>query len=141
MANLKLLFVSIPEIPEGAAFTHHPFSVSQAPKLYKPEDLTDSGTAPTQWLGFFEEIFMGIFWKYNEPVPYVFKTANGAVRSLDAGCVKWLMNRRPPEISLILASKRIIEAVRPTEVLIKRYLGRKQELIDRVSSQRKSQTA
>jgi hypothetical protein len=129
----ELLFVVIPEVPHGASFKFHPISGSQKPDRYKPSDLRDSGEAQTPWLNFFEEVLVGLYWKLDRPVPFVFRTADGTVRSLDAGCIKWLLNRKPPEIGLHCDSAGIIESVTPAPVLLSRYQDRKMALVARLS--------
>lgn len=134
MGPIKTLFIMIPEVPKGASFEFHPISISQQPKRYRPEDLGDTGTAETPWLLFFEEILMGIYWKTGKPVPYVFKTANGKIRSLDAGCIKWMLNRRPPELKIVLDEDRFIVAVIPSPEMIARNVERREELMARLVS-------
>jgi hypothetical protein len=128
-----LLFIQIPEVPQGASFEFHPISRSENPKRYRLQDLRDTGTAQTEWVKFFEEILLGIFWKCGEPVPYVFRTADGTVRSLDAGCIKWLLNRNPKEVELHFDGAGIIDAVAPTPLLQQRYEAQRETLVARLS--------
>jgi hypothetical protein len=121
MTDPKLLFVVIPEVPKDASFKFHPISRGQNPDRYKPGDLRDTGQAQTPWLKFFEEILVGLYWKYDQPVPFVFRTADGTVRSLDAGCIKWLLNRDPPEVHLHCDGAGVIEAVTPSSALLSRH--------------------
>ena len=130
----KLLFVVVPEIPKGASFEFHPISRSRDPVRYKPNELRDTGEARTDWLTFFEEILVGIYWKYDQPVPFVFRTADGVVRSLDAGCIKWLLNRKPSELKLHCDQSGVIEAVTPTPALLSRHEGCRDDLVARLSS-------
>lgn len=129
----ELLFVVIPEVPEDASFKFHPISRSQKPDRYKPSDLRDSGEAQTPWLKFFEEILVGLYWKYGQPVPFVFRTADGTVRSLDAGCIKWLLNRKLPEVGLHCDQAGVIERVAPSLQLLSRYQAEKEALVARLS--------
>ena len=129
----KLLFVVIPEVPHDASFKFHPISRSQNPDRYKPSDLRDTGEAQTAWLKFFEEILVGLYWKYDQPVPFLFRTADGTVRSLDAGCIKWLLNRTPPEVSLHCDQAGVIDAVTPSLGLLKRYEEERKSLVARLS--------
>jgi hypothetical protein len=129
----ELLFVVIPEVPQDASFKFHPISRSQKPDRYKPNDLRDSGDAQTPWLKFFEEILVGLYWKYDQPVPFLFRTADGTVRSLDAGCIKWLLNRNPPEVGLHCNPAGVIEGVTPTPALLSRYEAQKETLVARLS--------
>jgi hypothetical protein len=130
---LKLLFLVIPEVPQDASFHFHPISLSQHPDRYKPDALRDTGEAQTDWLAFFEKILVGIYWKYDEPVPFAFRTADGTVRSLDAGCLKWLLNRKPPEVSFHCDRAGLIEAVTPSPALLSRYEADKEMLVARLS--------
>lgn len=60
-----------------------------------------------------------MIWKETgRSVPYAFKSRDGAIRSLDAGCLGHLYNRTPPEIGLELDDERYIVAVHPTSALI-----------------------
>jgi hypothetical protein len=129
----SLLFIQIPEPPQDASFEFHPISRSTKPDRYRPKDLRDTGKAETEWLKFFEEIVLSIFWKTGQPVPYVFRTADGTVRSLDAGCIKWLLNRNPPELQLHLDGAGFIAAVTPTLQIQRRYELRKEVLVARLS--------
>jgi hypothetical protein len=130
----KLLFVVIPEVPEDASFEFHPISRSQRPDRYKLDALRDTGEAQTAWLAFFEKILVGLYWKYEEQVPFVFRTADGTVRSLDAGCIKWLYNRRPSEVILHYDRAGIIDAVTPSPALLSRYEADKETLVARLSN-------
>lgn len=130
----ELLFVVIPEVPEDASFKFHPISRSQKPDRYKPSDLRDSGEAQTPWLKFFEEILVGLYWKYDRPVPFVFRTADGTVRSLDAGCIKWLLNRKPAEVGLRCDQAGVIEGVTPSLQLLSRYQAEREALVARLSN-------
>ena len=132
-AKPEMLWVVIPEVPPGARFTFHPISGDQNPKRYKPGELLDSGEARTEWLKFFEEILVGLYWKHGGPVPFVFRTTDGTVRSLDAGCLKWLWNRKPPEIKFHCNSSGLVDAVTPLPAMISRYEEDREALVARVS--------
>lgn len=131
--ELELLFVVIPEVPDGAPFHFHPISRSKKPVLYKPADLRDTGEAQTPWVTLFEEILLGIYWKTKQRVPYMFRTADDTVRSLDAGCMKWLFNRKPPELKFHLDHEGIIVAVTPSSALLSRHEANREKLVARVS--------
>lgn len=129
----KMLFINVPAIPTGASFQFHPISTSAKPVRYRPLDLRSDGKADTDWMQFFEEILLGIYWKCGGPVPYAFRTASGAIRSLDAACIKWLLNRDPPEVKLHLDGNGYIDAVTPEPPLQKRYACSKDTLIAQLS--------
>lgn len=118
---LETLPVSIPELPKGP-YTHHPISRSQKPVFYRPENLRDTAKANTDWVRFFEKILLGLFWKLNRPVPYAFRTYDGTIRSLDAGCLKFLRNRSPPQVTFNTDPLGFIDSVVPSEKLLGRYL-------------------
>jgi hypothetical protein len=84
-------------------------------------DLLDKGPGKTAWVDAFEKIFVGLYWALEDAVPYAFRTPDGTIRSLDAGCVKMLLNRNPPELELICDVEGYIDSVRPAAPLLKRY--------------------
>jgi hypothetical protein len=131
--GLETLPFSIPELPKGP-YTHHPVSRGQRPDFYRPEDLKDVGEAKTGWVDFFEKILAGLFWKLDRPVPYAFRTYDGIIRSLDAGCLKFLANRKPPEVTFNLDSMGFIDAVAPSEKLLERYALMKTTLLKRLDA-------
>ncbi|ODN68834.1 hypothetical protein [Methylobrevis pamukkalensis] len=126
----EILWINIPDLPEESKFKQHPISRSQKPKMYKVNELKDPGDLGEEWIKFFELYFVGLFWKIGRPVPYLFKTVDGKVRSLDAGCMKFLSNRAPPEIRFEFKAKGLIVAAAPTPSLLSRYVARKGELVD-----------
>jgi hypothetical protein len=95
----KEIGVFIPRMPDRGR--HHVFSRGQTPDFYRPEDLRDKGPGKTAWVDAFEKILVGLYWTLDGPVPYAFRTPDGMIRSLDAGCIKMLLNREPPAIELI----------------------------------------
>jgi hypothetical protein len=62
-------------------------------------------------------------------MPYAFRTADGAVRSLDAGCLGFLFHRTPPEASFELDGQGYIAKVLPSPSLIARYADRQEQLL------------
>jgi HNH endonuclease len=114
--TLEILNVDIPDWTGGDS---HPFSRGQDPKFYKTiKDTVEGKTARTQ---FFEKNLVGLYWALGRPVPYAFRTRDGTVRSLDAGCVQFLCNRRVPELQLIRDVEGYIVAVEPLEPLLERF--------------------
>jgi hypothetical protein len=89
----------IPPMPQPGR--HHVISKGRNPDFYRPEDLRDKGPGKTAWVDAFEKLLVGLYWTLDRPVPYAFRTPDGAIRSLDAGCIKMLLNRQPPGIELI----------------------------------------
>src|SRR5664279_2782065 len=82
------------ELPEYKGVSH-PFSKGQNPKFYK--EISDNAEGKTDRTSFFEWHFVGLYLALARPVPYAFRTKDGLIRSLDAGCVKFLCNRQEPE--------------------------------------------
>jgi len=125
--DAKILPVLIPEVPGDATFKHHP--IVRTPNFYKPEELADVGTANTEWMTFFEQILCGLYWKLGGPVPYAFRTYDGTFRKLDAGCLKFLANRNPPEIKFCPDDGGFINSVMPSPELLERHESDKPWLI------------
>lgn len=128
---LETLPISIPELVKGP-YTHHPISRGQRPEFYRPEDLRDTAGAKTGWVDFFEKILAGLFWKLDGPVPYAFRTYDGTIRSLDAGCLKFLRNRVPPEVTFNPDALGFIDSVVPSQKLLERYVLMKDVLLKRI---------
>jgi hypothetical protein len=128
---LETLPVLIPELPKGP-YTHHPISRGQRPDFYRPEDLRDAAEAKTGWVDFFEKILAGLFWKLDGPVPYAFRTYDGIIRSLDAGCLKFLENRKPSEVKFNRDALGFIDSVVPSKRLLERYVLIKPVLLKRL---------
>src|ERR1700676_923510 len=85
------------DIPEWRG--HNPFCKDRNPQFY--QEIKDTAEGKTARTSFFEKNLVGLYWALGRPVPYAFRTKDGTVRSLDAGCVKFLFNRRKPELELI----------------------------------------
>jgi hypothetical protein len=101
-------------IPSFAGASH-PFSVGRVPEIYTAEGLKKikkSDTARTDWflkrLCTIREIIGG-------PVPFYFRTANGELRSLDAGCIGYLVSSAPARLKLNFDPQGFISSVEPTE--------------------------
>lgn len=117
---------------------HHPISRGQSPKFYKPESLLDTGTSNTPWVSRFEEYFVALYWVLGCPVPYAFRTSTGTIRSLDAGCLKWLTNRQPPEVQIFCDVDGYIGAAQPLEPLIERHVPNRETLVPKLILPRRS---
>jgi hypothetical protein len=120
----------IPPMNDGKS--HHVISKGQSPKFYRPHDLKDIGTGKTIWVDAFEKMFVGLFLALDAPVPYAFRTPDGRIRSLDAGCMKMLVNRSPPELQFNLGSENYISSVVPSDVLLGRYTMINAKLRERI---------
>ena len=115
---IETLPFRIPEYPHPS----HPISRG-APKFHKLEALSDWGEGKTPRTEFFERILVGMFLRLGRAVPYAFDTIDGEIRSLDAGCIKFLLNRRVPEIAVSCNSAGEVASVTPLTILINRYLS------------------
>ncbi|MBR0761562.1 hypothetical protein [Bradyrhizobium japonicum] len=122
--------IYIPKMPGSKE--HHVISKGQRPRFYRPEDLGDTGQGKTLWVDAFEKILVGLHWTLGMPVPYAFRTPDGTIRSLDAGCIKMLLNRTPPELILNCDADGFIQSVAPTSELLNRYQPIKVSLIKRI---------
>jgi hypothetical protein len=120
----------IPPMSDGKS--HHVASRGQNPEFYRPEDLRDIGTGKTLWVDTFEKLLVGLYLALEGPVPYAFKTPDGRIRSLDAGCLKMMINRTPPELHLNLGTGNYISTVAPSDILLARYSLIQEKLRDRV---------
>jgi|ERR1700733_603926 len=118
-SEAKVLAIRIPGVPAYASFTHHP--IARTPNFYKPGELGDTAIANTDWVQFFEQILCGLYWKLGADVPYAFRTYDGTFRKLDAGCLKFLVNRSPEEVEFTVDVHGFIDRVRPTAQLLKRH--------------------
>jgi hypothetical protein len=127
-AEFERLAVSIPSYPGS-----HPYSRSARPKFYRQAELGDTAEGDTNRTRFFEKVLVGIFWKINRAVPYAFFTESGETRSLDAGCVKFLLNRPQPRLKLICNAAGAIIAVEPTGALEDTYRELRAKLVEAVS--------
>lgn len=120
----------VPPMPQGGP--HHVISRGQSPYFYRPEDLKDKGPGKTAWVDAFEKILVGLYLVLDRPVPYAFRTPDRQVRSLDAGCMKMLANRRPPEITFNVDTSGYIDAAIPSQVLLGRYVDIAVQLKERI---------
>ena len=120
----------IPPMPKPGS--HHVISRGQRPDFYQPEQLQDTGIAKTGWVDAFEKLVVGLYWTLDAPVPYAFRTPDAVIRSLDAGCIKFLCNRKPAELCLILDDQGYIDAVVPTKPLLDRYSRLRSRLMTRI---------
>lgn len=127
MDNFEKLDVVIPEWP----YPSHPFSRGKNPKFHKHSALTDRITGDTDRTRFFEKTFVALFWKLGRPVPYAFRTADGAVRSMDAGCMKFLENQKN-KIEFVFNSSGEIIAATPSQSLLLQFEMMKEKLLETV---------
>lgn len=108
---------------------HHPISKGQSPVFYRLDDLSDSGTGEGPFVLGFEKYLVAMFWRLGCPIPYAFRTKDGEIRSLDAGCIKWLNNRTPAEITIHYDSDGYIGAVQPLLPMLAKHHGERDNII------------
>jgi hypothetical protein len=127
MANLETLPIVIPDYERESS----PFSSGRAIEKYKQDDLkkrpSGEKTSRTDW---FEKRLVGIWLKIGRPVPYAFRTDDGNPRSLDAGCLGYLLNRETPELETTCDSEGYIIEVEPAGDLRHRYTAMEERLVD-----------
>lgn len=109
----------IPAMPQSGR--HHVISRGQLPDFYRVADLKDKGPGNTAWVEAFQKFLVGLYWMLDGPVPYAFKTPDGDVRSLDAGCLKMLLNRKEPDLTVNCDVEGWIDAVVPSTRLLELY--------------------
>jgi putative restriction endonuclease len=131
MNRPETLPISVPEWSGESS----PFSKGRMPKFYRPEDLKAMGVRKTLRTNFFEKVLVGLFWKLGRSVPYAFVTETGHTRSLDAGCLNFLHNKREPEIELECDGDGYIVAVRPLLKLVERYEPMRPKIMALVSDE------
>jgi hypothetical protein len=125
MAEFPALDIAIPAWPGKSP----PFSQSINPKPHRPETLGDYDRGDTPRTQFFEKYLVAMHLALSGPVPYAFRTADGAVRSLDAGCLGFLFHRSPPEVTFTLDSDGYIAGVTPGAALIARHAEEQDQLL------------
>jgi hypothetical protein len=129
MPVYETLPVTIPELPSAyqrtpnAERSSHPFSKSSH-KPYRPAELAYNAGARAR-TEVFEQLLVGIYWKIGRPVPYIFRTAEGGLRSQDAGCLGILRS----ELEFGLDESGYIAAVKPGHRLLSKYQKQRPQLL------------
>ncbi|SIO08932.1 HNH endonuclease signature motif containing protein [Vannielia litorea] len=103
LTSLPQLDIDLPPMPEkpGGARQTHVFT-TKTPAFYRPVDLKKQGPI-TPRIRHFETLLTEIWRDMGErPVPYAFRTRDGKIRSMDAGCLARLLKQSPPSIKLVL---------------------------------------
>jgi hypothetical protein len=115
--GLPVLDFVIPRFGEDS--NTHPFNVGANIEKYTVDDLfkKESRSDRTDW---FSKVLFLIWKETNQSVPYAFKTRDGAIRSLDAGCLGHLLNRSRPELEAETDASGYIIGARPATPLIVR---------------------
>lgn len=113
------LRVHLPEYskPDGSAASA-PFSKSSH-GLFKPESLGSDGAGDGPRTDYFKEHLVRIFKEIGEvPVPYRFLDSNGARRSMDGGCLKFVGPDGQNVADFICNREGFIVAVQPKRSLV-----------------------
>ncbi|TKD51847.1 hypothetical protein [Sphingomonas baiyangensis] len=126
---------TLPILLPASAHQSDPISWGSSPELYSADALKKVATRKHGRTDEFEKRLMGIWWALGRPVPYLFKTADGVLRSLDAGCLGFLLNRERPEIDVI-EKDGYVSAVTPIGDLTVRYELVRDRLIAEVNARR-----
>ena len=111
-----------------------PFSRGAKPELYREPDLKKVAVEKQARTDEFEKRLLGIWWATETPVPFVFRTADGTLRSLDAGCVGFLLNRWQKDCDAVLDAEGYVVAVVPNQLMIERYYPLKAKLMAALSA-------
>ena len=105
-----LLEVVIPDYHEDS----HPFSSGKNPEIYTEVGLKKVAKSDTNRTDWFLKRLCTIWDIIEAPVPFYFLTADGTLRSLDAGCVGFLVHKAQPLLELHLGASGFISSVSPT---------------------------
>ena len=106
-----------------------PISWGAKPEFYLESDLRKVAVRKQLRTDEFEKQLTAIWWKTGRPVPFVFRTADSTLRSLDAGCVGFLLNRYPPDADPITDEEGYVIAIRPRNAMELRYEPIRQRLL------------
>lgn len=118
LESAPTLAVSIPP----SAHLSDPISLGTRPELYREMDLKKVAVQKHARTDEFEKRLIGIWWLMGEKsVPFIFRTCDGVIRSLDAGCLGFLLNRKDQECSVVTDNDGYVVSVIPNKILIDRY--------------------
>lgn len=93
LEGLERLLIRIPDY-RGS----HPFSSGLSIKVYGLQELNKRSVTKQARTVWFEKNLFAIWREIGKPVPYAFRTADGTIRSMDAGCLGFLFNSTHPEL-------------------------------------------
>lgn len=118
------------ELPKNGT-PSFPFSYSSH-VFYRPDELLCEEGETTIRTEIFKKTLLALFWGQDEqPVPYVFRTADGEVRSMDAGCLGMLSKSVIPSVSFTLDDEGHVVEVSPTEQMCKSYAALRDQLVQK----------
>jgi hypothetical protein len=127
LAALPILDVCIPQMPDKSDKTKkqtHVFNIGNAPHKYVVGDLKKIAIKQGTRTDFFEKCFLAIWYEIGQtPVPYAFReVGDRRVRSIDAGCLGFLINRNPALLDVAAHdNKGNIISVSPTTELLSKH--------------------
>lgn len=127
LKSLPVLDVHIPPMPGSESSMSkrtHVVNVGQNPEKYTVAALKKKSAANSDRRDIFEKTLLALSLATGgQPIPYAFKTAgHDTIRSLDAGCLGYLMNRKPPLLEVTETDARgNIISVMPTPALRSRH--------------------
>ena len=117
-----------------SAHASDPFSHGEATELYSVDALKKVAIEKHRRTDEFEKRLMGIWWAIGaQAVPFVFETMDGQLRSMDAGCLGFLVNRWRPDVTVETDADGFVVAVTPAAPMIERYEPIRARLIAAVS--------
>jgi hypothetical protein len=129
ISRAPILPISLPP----SAHSSDPISWGSNPEIYTADGLKKVAIEKHARTDEFEKRLMGIWWTLQcQPVPYIFRTSDGVLRSLDAGCLGFLSNRWKPEIELIEHDGYVHHVV-PCGALAQRYEAIRSKLVSAVA--------
>lgn len=113
-----------PILPVALPISKHasdPISWGNKPEVYLEADLKKVAVAKHARTDEFEKRLIAIWWRTHAPVPFIFRTSDRTLRSLDAGCIGFLLNRYPPDCDPITDEHGFVAAIRPRPQMEDRY--------------------
>lgn len=120
---IELAAVRIPSYPRPS----HPFSRGALPDLYSVGDLGKTAETDSFRLRWFFERLCAIQIIIGNAVPFYFKEHDGALRSLDAGCLGHL--KQQPNVLIFGESNGVIVSVNVSQAVISAKMSRLQKFI------------
>jgi hypothetical protein len=108
-------------IPENHPGKKSPFSSGKDIDLYTEQGLKKQTKEKLPRNDWFEKRLLGIRGVIGGPIPYAFRTKNGELRSMDAGCLGFLFNRPQPEVELRKGSDGFVTEVELVGDLLTKY--------------------
>lgn len=124
--DAPVLAVLLPE----SAHASDPISWGSKPELYNEADLKKVAVTKQARTDEFEKRIIAIWWLTTRPVPFLFRTHDRVMRSLDAGCVGYLLNHYPPDCDPITDAEGVVRAILPRDSMDSLYSPMKDRLLN-----------